>query len=162
MSSTFTTVTFYVAPSKERHPLVSELLRAVGRDGKSRIVHKVTRTDSFLTGSFEICDGDMYDEDEEDYRQMYGREQHKEWRIFCDLYRQLCNLGYISEDHRCSWWSSNGAFGSDWEMASLAEHESREFLQKEKRRKLKLFWQEYPNLMSLIKYGYPADDHRRA
>lgn len=170
MSSTFSTVTFYVAPSKERHPLVSQLLRSIdaGRDGRPRVA-KVTRVGGFLTGTFELCDGDWYDEEfqsdwpeDEDVgdQPSPARVRYEETKQFFDLYRRLGDLGYISQNHRYSWWSGNGDHGSDWEEGPLDHHEYQEFLQKEEKRKLKLFWQEYPNLMGMIKSGHPADVDR--
>jgi len=159
MSSTQTRITFYVAPSKERHPLVSQLFRCIDaeRIGKPRIVESVTRIEGFLTGTFEISDGNMYQYDGFDGdTDCHNQKDYEETKKFFDLYRELGALGYLSEDHRCSWWSSGGSRGSDWNDVDY-DDEIEEYRRQEEKKKLKFFWQEYPNLMSIIKYGRQAD-----
>jgi hypothetical protein len=136
MSSTFTCITFYVAPTKEHHPLVSKLLRcehdgrSYKRDGDNRMV-KVTREGEFLTGRFTICDYYM------------GEEGGDE---FFDLYWQVCALGYISQDHETQSW--------DYSDGDDEEHELRE-QERKKKEKLKFFWLAFPNLMFIIKHERP-------
>ena len=165
MSSTFTTVTFYIAPSKERHPLVSQLFLCENpyHAKKPRVVTRVTRVEGFLTGEFSLCDGNRYEEeyseDEgEEYSETHSaamRERYEGKKKFFDLYRQLGTLGYLSEDYRTSWWSGNGDNGSEWVVNFNVEDrfEHQVFLRKEQRRKLKHFWEEFPNLMYIMKYA---------
>ncbi len=155
MSSTFTTITFYVAPSKERHPLVSQLFRCANAvsDGKPGMV-MVTRFEGFLTGTFVLCDGDRYEESWTEDSGL-GREGYEEVKKFFDLYRQLCDLGYLSEDHRTSSRSNSGD-RSDWGKPVYGRDRWGSVREMGKK-KLQHFWKEYPNLMSIIKYGQPYD-----
>ncbi len=160
MSSTIGTTTFYVAPSKERHSLMSKLLgweeefwNELEHRNEPRHLVTVTRVDGFLTGEFETCDGYAYNVE------------------FEKLYKELGELGYISEDHRQSWYSSNGDGGSDWydhvgstrykigtNIEARPGHWDYEPDGAEARRakeKLKLFWLAFPNLMFMMKHEQP-------
>ena len=167
MPTTVGTGVFYIAPSKERHPLVSQLLRMEytyykhGHEKTTERVVSVSRDGGFLTGTFGIIDDDVRDE------------------TFMKLYKQLGDLGYISEDYRRQWseWSSDGCIFNTWydrvgdiayEIGTNQVRHFSEFLlggeergeiprlpHKEKARK---FWEDFPNLMHLLKYDRLPDE----
>ncbi len=167
MPTTIGTGVFYIAPSKEHHPLVSKLLRMEyqyykdGHEKTTQRVVSVRRTDGFLTGTFGIIDGDVRDE------------------TFMKLYEELGDLGYISEDYRSCWWewSSDGCTFSTWydragdtayEIGTKQVRDFSEFLlggdelddipQLSHKEKVRKFWEEFPNLMHILKYDRPPDE----
>lgn len=161
MPTTVGTGVFYIAASKERHPLVSKLLRMVDKWAKDKPIVHVTRVEGFLTGKFGIIDWDHRDEE------------------FMKLYEELGNLGYISEDYRCEWseWSAYGCTFDTWydrvgntayeigtkqvrhfNEYTLGGEEVNEVPQLSRKEKARKFWEEFPNLMHILKYDRPPDE----
>lgn len=148
MASYYTTVTYYIAPSKERNPLVRQLLSE----------DKFTRRDGFLTASYSVDDSNR------------SRKPPS--------YAQLCELGYISEDHRTTGHCSNGDAHSDWydfvgrtryKIGTKIEHrihdwgnDDDEHDARREKENLRLFWLAFPNLMFIIKHGRPPTSEELA
>lgn len=168
-----TTVTFYIAPSKERDPLVRKLLSE----------RKFTRKGGFLTGSYIVNGGYLEKEP------FYGDRQWRKWIILLEdllsgnyeckchdeTYTEVLNLGYISEDHRTivqdvdydgnttviydAWCDKVG--DTHYKIGTSTEYEpSQSWVRWEEKKnsrkeKLKLFWLAFPNLMFMMKHERP-------
>ena len=163
MGLIFTTFKFTVAPSKEHHPLVSDLFKlgAIGFHSLAIRV-RVSRHEGFLCGAFELTDyyvdrraeafmfghKDFLDQDDDEDNFWEGEESLKE---FAQKYRVISDLGYISNHDETPRWCSN-------EDNSEQDYDpDDEDCREAKRAALGRFWENFPNLMQMQKDGLAMD-----
>ena len=134
MGTTYYTQVFYVAKSKERHPLIVNLFRSASQFGKLK---KVKRGGGYLTVHITVSDN--------------SRDQSNE--LLTDQYENLCSLGYISDSIEGPYWRCSSGMTSDiddsgdWGRIDVEKQKRKELLTR--------LWGDFPNLMQKLKESPP-------